>query len=432
MTQAQTEKIRLLIADDIPETRENLRKLLYFEPDIEIVGMASDGRTAIEQAKKLQPHIVLMDINMPDMDGITASQEISRVAPVCQVIMMSVQSEADYLRRSMLAGAMDFLTKPFTSEELSSSIHRVYQMGASRRATMPAMRDVAEGAPLGPAAAAQHRPKGGKLLLIYSPKGGTGCSTVAANLSIALQQVTSKSVALVDASLQFGDMDALFNLQGLHTIADAVAQIEDLDSMLLTALVSPHPSGVRVLAAPSGPETAETIDAEDLKAVLKVMLQEFDYVLVDTWTTLDDVVLATMDLANRILVVMTPEIPSIKNTKEFFEVAEALKFPLDHVDLILNKVIPRDGIRPEQLESSLKHKIQMQLDFDPRSIRQSINQGVPLIMAEPRHPLSRAFLALAEQEVAAMEPLPVAEAPQEIAPSKKEPKRRSGLFGRLK
>jgi len=144
------------------------------------------------------------------------------------------------------------------------------------------------------------------------------------------------------------------------------------------------------------------------------------------------VILATMDLADRLLIVMTPEIPSIKSTKQFFEVAEALQFPLDHIDLILNKVIPRDGIRPEQLEGSLKHKILAQLDFDPRSVRQAINQGLPLIMAEPKHPLSQGFLALAQQEVAALAPQPVAEVAEEITPSKKEPKRRSGLFGRLK
>ena len=91
-------KIRVLIADDIPETRENLRKLLYFEPTSRSSATASNGREAIEQAKRLLPDIVLMDINMPDMDGISASQEIGRVAPACQVIMMSVQSEADYLQ----------------------------------------------------------------------------------------------------------------------------------------------------------------------------------------------------------------------------------------------------------------------------------------------------------------------------------------------
>ncbi|HFD38260.1 MAG TPA: response regulator, partial [Anaerolineae bacterium] len=310
-----TDKIRVLIVDDIPETRENLRKLLYFESDIEIVGTAANGREAVEQAQKLQPHIVLMDINMPDMDGITASQEIKRVAPACQVIMMSVQSEADYLRRSMLAGATDFLTKPFTSEELSSSIRRVYQMGASRRAAMPAAAPTA--APGAPAAAetpARRERKGAKFLMIYSPKGGTGCSTIATNLAIALQQVTSKKVVLVDGSLQFGDLDVLLNLQAQRSIAEAVAQVNELDSMLLQALLSPHPSGIRVLTAPPSPEVAETIQTEDIKALFDFLFQEFDYVLLDTWSYLDDVVLAAMDLADRVLVVMTPEIPSVKST----------------------------------------------------------------------------------------------------------------------
>lgn len=425
-------KIRILIADDIPETRENLRKLLYFESDIEIVGEAADGRAAIEEAKKQRPDIVLMDINMPDMDGISASQEISRVAPMCQVIMMSVQSEADYLRRSMLAGAMDFLTKPFSGEELSSSIHRVYEMGASRRTALPAPAVAQDGAPASPEARSRGPSSGGKLLMVYSPKGGTGCSMVATNLAIALHQVTSKRVALVDANLQFGDVDVLLNLQGNRSIADAAAQVDDLDSVLLSALVAPHPSGIRVLAAPPAPEMADSIHADELRSILSAMLQEFDFVLVDTASTLDDVVLAAMDLAERMLIVMTPEIPSIKSTTQFFELAEALEFPPEQIDLILNRVVPRDGIRAEQLERNMKHKILAQLDFDARGCRKATNQGLPLLMAEPKHPLSEQLLALARQEITSLEPQPEVVPVEESAPSRPEPKRRSGLFGRLK
>ncbi len=432
MTQDKAEKIRILIVDDIPETRENLRKLLYFETDLEIVGMASDGRTAIEAAKRLQPHIVLMDINMPDLDGITASQEISQAAPMCQVIMMSVQSEADYLRRSMLAGAVDFLTKPFTSEELTGSIHRVYEMGANRRVAAPSMPGAANGSPAGSRGQARQPSKTGKLLLVYSPKGGTGCSTIAANLAIALYQVTSQKVALVDASLQFGDVDVLLNLQGQRSIADAASQIADLDTVMLSALMSAHPSGIRVLAAPPGPEMAEAVGVDAIKAILGVILQEFDYVVVDTWSKLDDTVLTTLDLADRVLIVATPEIPSVKSTKQFFEVAEALQFPVEHIDLILNKVMPRDSIRPEQLESSIKHKVLIQLEFDLKSVRQATNQGLPLIMAEPRHPLSQAFVTLAQQEVAALKPQPAPEVEETVQPVKQEQARRSGLFGRLK
>jgi pilus assembly protein CpaE len=427
-------KITVLIVDDIPETRENLRKLLYFEPDLEVVATAANGREAIDQARKLQPNIVLMDINMPDMDGITASQEITRVAPVCQVIMMSVQSEADYLRRSMLAGAMDFLTKPFTSEELSSSIHRVFQMGANRRAAMPAMVAEADqsGVPGWSQALAGRPPARGKLLLVFSPTGGTGCSSVAANLAIALHKVTTRKVALIDLNLQFGAIDAILNLQGNRSLADVLAREDELDGDLLGALMSPHASGIKALAAPPSPEMAERITGEQIKAVLSVMRGEFDYVVADTCSYLDDIVLAAMDVADRLLLVMVPEIPSIKAIKQIFEITEAMEFPPGQIDLVLNKVVPRDDIRAEQLENSLRHPILAQLEFDPRSMRLAINQGLPLMVSQPNLPLSTTFAALAQQVIALLEPKPVAPAEEPAEAARADRTKRVGLFGRLK
>ncbi len=430
MSQQPTEKISVLIVDDVPETRENLRKLLYFESDIDIVGTAENGQQAIDSARKLQPHIVLMDINMPDMDGISASQEIVRLAPASQIIMMSVQSEADYLRRSMLAGAVDFLTKPFTSEELSSSIHRVH-MNRPRHVHSAARPEVDIGAPVTVGTQPHRAPQGGKLLLVYSPKGGTGCSTVATNLAIALAQTTSKRVALVDASLQFGDAGALLNLQGQQSIIDATRRVDELDSDLLAALLTTHPSGIKVLAAPPSPVDSDSIEPAVYKRALGKMQKAFDYIVLDTWSYLDDIVLAAIDVAERILLVMTPEIPAIKSTKQFFEIAEALEFPMDRIDLILNKVYPRDGIRAEQIENSMKHKFLARFDFEPQVIRQVVNQGAPIITVHPNHPLSQGFLHLAEQEVALVEPQ-IAEAPAEGTIPQPERPRRSGLFGRLR
>src|SRR5215212_5458478 len=125
--------IKVLIVDDIPETRENLKKLLAFESDVEVVGTASTGREGLELAQELTPDIILMDINMPDMDGITATEAITKAVPATSVIMMSVQSEADYLRRAMLAGARDFLTKPISGEELYSTIRSVHDRAKANR-----------------------------------------------------------------------------------------------------------------------------------------------------------------------------------------------------------------------------------------------------------------------------------------------------------
>ena len=118
--------IKVLIVDDIAETRDHLTKLLGFESDIEVVGAADSGRQALEMAGRLRPDVVLMDINMPDMDGIAATELLAAEVPTASVVMMSVQGEADYLRRSMLAGAREFLVKPFSSDELSASIRQVY------------------------------------------------------------------------------------------------------------------------------------------------------------------------------------------------------------------------------------------------------------------------------------------------------------------
>src|ERR1700693_3531475 len=107
MTENST-RIRVVVVDDNADTINNLKKLLYFEKDVEIVGTASSGEEGIACAIEKLPDVVLMDINMPAMDGISASEAITARLPGVQIIIMSVQAEADYLRRAMLAGAREF------------------------------------------------------------------------------------------------------------------------------------------------------------------------------------------------------------------------------------------------------------------------------------------------------------------------------------
>src|SRR5512134_3025562 len=140
------EKIRVMIVDDVSETRENVRKLLQFESDVDVVGLARTGKEAIQISQELNPDVVLMDINMPDMDGITATEAIRSRQPAVQVVILSVQSDQNYMRRAMLAGARDFLTKPPMGDELISAIRRAGSMAQTERsksaqihAAIPAM-----------------------------------------------------------------------------------------------------------------------------------------------------------------------------------------------------------------------------------------------------------------------------------------------------
>jgi len=387
------EKIRVLIVDDIPETRENLRKLLYFENDIEVVGAAISGEEGIQMAKELQPHIVLMDINMPGVDGITASEAICQEVPTTQVIMMSVQGEADYLRRSMLAGAREFLIKPFSSDELVSSIRRVYELGVAQRARYQV--------PVPPVSmAAQRQPPPpqelGKVITVFSPKGGTGCSTLAVNLAITLRMETDARVILVDSSLQFGDVAVLLNLKPVRTIVDLVPHINELDVELINSVLVPHSSGIKTLLAPPRPEMADLIVPDHMKRILEELKKGFDCIIVDTQTSLHDLELAIMDVSDRIILITTPDIPSIKNTKLFFEVTEALGYPSEKVLLTVNKMDRRStSIRTENIEAGIKHPVAATLALDERVATFAANQGVPFVLSAANSPLAQNVVTLA-------------------------------------
>ncbi|HEY3407570.1 MAG TPA: response regulator, partial [Propionicimonas sp.] len=212
------DQIRVLIVDDIPETRDHLSKLLGFETDIQVVGAAASGREAIELAGRLAPDVVLMDINMPDMDGIAATERLAAEVPATAVVMMSVQGEADYLRRSMLAGAREFLVKPFSSDELTSSIRQVYTrereklsriaVGPSTSVT-PTNGQQPQKAPPG---IAREDGEPGRVVAVFGPKGGVGRTTLAVNLAVAAATELGQRTCLVDASFQFGDVGVLLNL----------------------------------------------------------------------------------------------------------------------------------------------------------------------------------------------------------------------------
>ncbi|MFZ5917090.1 MAG: AAA family ATPase [Chloroflexota bacterium] len=420
------EKIRVLIVDDIPETRENLRKLLYFETDIEVVAAATDGEEGIRLAKEYQPHVVLMDINMPGVDGIAATEAVTQEVPYCQVIMMSVQGEADYLRRSMLAGARQFLIKPFTGDELVSTIRRVYELGARR--PMPVMQPTG----VGYEAARQSAAERGKIIAVFSPKGGTGCTVVATNLAVALQKTMeegNKQVVLMDASLQFGDVGVMMHLQPSRSIADIAPHIDELDQDMFETTLLAHASGVKCLLAPPRPEMADLVTPEHIPTILRGLRRMFDYVVVDTWGSLGDLVLNILDNADRIVLLATPDIPSLANTKLFFEVTQALDYPQEKILLVLNKMDKTSRITAKDISQSLKHPVAAQIVLDEPKVAQSVNRGTPLVLADRRTPFSMSILELAQVIVQSLEAAIEVNEEDRLAADARSGRRVGRLFG---
>ena len=392
MSMGPERKIRVLIVDDVADTRENIKKLLLFESDIDVIGAAADGAQAIEAARQLKPDVVLMDINMPGMDGIAAAEAIGVQVPHSQVVMMSVQAEADYLRRSMLAGAREFLIKPFTGDELVEGIRRVYKLGAMRREAAVQMQQPA--APVQPAMPVAP-PQEGKIIAVFSPKGGAGRTTIATNLAVALKAETGKRVALVDASLQFGDVGVLLNLEQKKSIADLISSNGEVDMDLLDAVLQTHPSGLRVLLAPSRPEMAEIVSIDSLKKILSRLRASHDFVVVDTWTSFHDQILAVLDLSDRILLLMNSEMTTVKNVRLFLEVAEALGYPSEKMVLVVNRVDSRGGISVQDIQRSISHPIAATVVNDYQTAVAAVNRGVPFVIGQRDSQISRNMRDLA-------------------------------------
>src|SRR5436305_978765 len=172
-------------------------------------------------AKQYHPDIVLMDVNMPEMDGIAATEMIVAQLPGTQVIILSVQSEQEYLRRAMLAGAREYLIKPPDGDELIRSIRHVARL-------QPVVRRGGGGGE-----AEVRQSEEGKIIAVFGPKGGVGCSVISANLAVALRQVTAKKVALVDGNIVFGDIGVAMNLVANKTILDLATRVDDIDAKLL-------------------------------------------------------------------------------------------------------------------------------------------------------------------------------------------------------
>jgi pilus assembly protein CpaE len=390
---AGSEKIRVLIVDDIAETRENIRKLLQFEPDVEVVGTARTGREGIDQARELCPDVILMDINMPDMDGITATESIRRLNPYTQIVILSVQGDPNYMRRAMLAGARDFLTKPPSVDELTSATRRAGKMAQDEKAKNATVIPGSDGIiRTGLTAAAPL----GRVITVYSPKGGTGCTTVAINLAVTLHNEET-TVALVDGNLQFGDLAVFLNEQSKLSVTDLAPRVDELDPEILDEVMIKHAtSGLRILAGPPRPEFAENVTAEQFVKIVEYLRRLYSYVIVDTSSYLTDAVLATLDISDVVVLLTTQEIPAIKNARLFLDLVDTLKIDRRRVLFSMNRHDKRIGITPEKISESFKHEILVVIPDDDRTVVPSVNRGVPFMMGDRTRPIARSILSLAE------------------------------------
>lgn len=372
--------IRILVADDSSDTRFNLKRLLQFDSELEIVGEAADGQEVMEKADELLPDCILMDVNMPGTDGLSATEQIVAKHPQMAVIIISVQGESEYLRRAMAVGARDYLVKPFTLDELLETIRRVVQrVRQEQSAHMNRQAEVPK--------------KAAELITVFSAKGGVGKTTIATNLAVALAEMKQK-VALLDFDLQFGDVSIALDLAPRLTIVDMVRESGWTSGEALSYLTE-HSSSLSVLAAPLQPEQADLIEGSHVKNILGALLPHFDYIVIDTAQNFTDVTLTALDESDLILLVSTQDLPTLKNVMLSSSVMQSLHYPPEKIRLVVNRENSKVGLSVSMLEDKLGMSVSYRIPFDGKLVVESMNQGIPVVCQAPKSAIAQGFRKMA-------------------------------------
>ncbi|MEO0049053.1 MAG: hypothetical protein RL556_385 [Actinomycetota bacterium] len=235
----------------------------------------------------------------------------------------------------------------------------------------------------------------GKVVLVFSPKGGCGKTTVATNLAFALSANFEHRVALVDLDLQFGDVAIALQLDPVKTIADALRLKGALDAnQVRSLLVDTNRENLKALLAPVDPSDIERITTELVEQVLENLKQEFDFVVVDTAPALNESVIKAIDLANEILLLTNLDVASVKNLKVAIDTMAKLDVDLAKTKVVVNRSTAKSGFDVAVVESMLNANVATSIAASD-DVARSLNRGVPVVVAKPRSPASKALIGLA-------------------------------------
>ena len=387
--------------------------LLVVDQDDDFVSKAKelfDGRLpvarSIEEAlSSIESGGVRMVLLGPSYKDDAAMEEIRTLHnsdPGLVLMLIAEEVTADLLRRGMRAGVSDVLEAPLDEAKIEAAIEQ-FAHDVLNRKTAAAT----------PSSGSHPRDKGGRIVTVMSAKGGSGKTVLATNVALLLNRLPDIKVCLVDADLQFGDVCLVLQLEPRFTMVNASHELHHLDGELLDSLLTEHPSGLKVLAAPLEPAFADDITTAGLMQMLDVLKESFDYVVVDTASMLDELILSLIEKSDDILMLVDMDLPSVKNAKLALETLRLLKFTTSNVRLVMNRSNSKAKLDNKEIEGALKMPISASVPSDAM-VAASVNEGRPVVESEPKSKVAKGFESVAE--------LIAGKIPEEVG--------KSGLFGR--
>ena len=286
-------RMRMLLAARLPGAQQ-------FETIEELTFMLQAGR----------PTVAVFGPSLVGPYGFEQVHRLASVYPELGPVFAAHALSTELLQHALRVGARDAVQIDATGEALAQAVARVGELIQT-----PIRADRAPRCPRSGCSGLMPRTSPGRVIVVFSAKGGVGKSTIATNVAAAMARSLDDTVSLMDSDMQFGDISVMLGIPPDHTVVDAAASIHYADPELMRNLVSRHESGLMVLPAPSEPTMSAGVAPDEMVAVCQGLQAISGFVVVDTPTTFDDTTLGLLETADDVLLVGSMDIPSVKNLK---------------------------------------------------------------------------------------------------------------------
>jgi pilus assembly protein CpaE len=384
----------LLVVDKDDEFVAAAKEL--FEGRLPVVRSIEDASQVIEEGEL---RMLLLGPSLSSTESMEQIRTLHNQDPALVIMVVAETVTADLLRSAMRVGVSDVIETPLDEPKIEAAIEQFGHDVLKRKSAVRMVTPV--------------RSERGAIITVTSAKGGSGKTVVATNVALLLNRLPDKKVVLVDADLQFGDVCLLLQLEPRFTMVNAAHELHQLDSEMLDSLLTEHPTGLKVLAAPLEPAFADDITTAGLMQMLDILQETYDYVVVDTASMLDELILSLIEKADQVLMVVDMDLPSVKNAKLALETLRLLKFSTANVQLVMNRSNSRARLDNKEIEGALKMEISAAVPSDA-AVPNSVNEGRPIVESDPKGKVAKGFESVAEL----------------IAGKIPEATTKSGLFGR--
>jgi pilus assembly protein CpaE len=408
------EHLTVLIIDEDAANRALIRDTLSENPHVEILAETDSLVYGYELIRQNRPKMVFMDLRQDPSKTLDMARRVSSFFNEVLMIASGETMSLDMIKACMEAGIRDFLQRPLQAADIR---------GIIEKHKMALVADTRAG------------DRTGRIVTVFSNKGGLGKTTIAVNLAIALSEIVGKPVALVDLNLQLGDITTFLDVDPKQTIVDIARNIGRVDAAYLESslaqFVCPtNGATLHVLADPLHVEDAEELTADQINAVLTVLRASFEYVVIDTTTSFDTKTLAALDLADQILLVSMVNLPSIRSSQRLLKLFERLGYEEQKIKLTLNRYMPDEEITVDDVEETLEHPVFWKIPNAYQVVMTAINRGIPIAMVDNGHNMQKNFLDFAAKLTGVVRPASNAGSASSPQQKKESKSMLGGLFGK--